>query len=339
MGEPARQAEPEDVGAAPQAPVGAGHGPPATEQREPCARGAAQPRSCDEPPRTRPPFDLHAEPGHRQRRRAGGRRGRRRRRRPGWRRGLGRGRRLGRRRRRLGARRDDHPPGHEGVDRAEVVVRSSGGELHPGRLAIAERAGVEAAGGARRRRVRKVPVVRPADGRSRRDGDRGRRERVILDRYCHVAGLARLDRRPGRTAAVAKSQPGGRSDGPYGRQGSRCLHLRTYGRRFRPVSRSQIGYISLVKRTAVELAADATRLDDPKSGLAAITELRQRLEELEARHVENAIRSGLSWSRIAEHLAVSKQAAHKKHARRVAEPGKESTDEARRAGRNVRLDA
>jgi hypothetical protein len=51
------------------------------------------------------------------------------------------------------------------------------------------------------------------------------------------------------------------------------------------------------------------------------------------------MRSGLSWSRIAEHLAVSKQAAHKKHAKRVAEPGKESTDEARRGGRNVRLDA
>ncbi len=94
-----------------------------------------------------------------------------------------------------------------------------------------------------------------------------------------------------------------------------------------------------MKRTAVELAAEATRLDNPQRGLAAITELRRLLEELESRHVANAIREGLSWSRVAEHLAVSKQAAHKKHAKGLAPSGQELTDEARREGRNVRLDA
>jgi hypothetical protein len=87
-----------------------------------------------------------------------------------------------------------------------------------------------------------------------------------------------------------------------------------------------------VKRTAVELAADATRLDNPERGLAAITELRRLLEELEARHVTNAIRDGLSWSRVAEHLAVSKQAAHKRHAKSLGPAEQESESEARREG-------
>jgi hypothetical protein len=102
-----------------------------------------------------------------------------------------------------------------------------------------------------------------------------------------------------------------------------------------------------VKRSAVELAEDATRLEDPRQGLAAITELRRRLEELEARHVRTAIRAGLSWSQVAERLEVSKQAAHKKHADSVRGAGEaaarangeESAVEARRRGRNVRLDA
>jgi hypothetical protein len=225
------------------------------------------------------------------------------------------------------------------MEGADVVVRPGRRELLAERLAVAESAGVEAARRVRRRCVREDIVVRPADGRSRRDSDRGRLEQIILDGDGHVPGLARLDRRPGRAAAVAKCQPGGRSDGRHGRQGSNCLHVRTYEGRFPPVSRSQIGYISLVKRTAVELAAEATRLDNPQRGLAAITELRRLLEELEARHVAKAIREGLSWSRVAEHLEVSKQAAHKKHAKGLGLAGKESADEPRREGRNVRLDA
>jgi hypothetical protein len=138
---------------------------------------------------------------------------------------------------------------------------------------------------------------------------------------------------------VAKCQPGRRNDGHEGRQGNECLHLPNYEQQVGPVSWSRIGYISPVKRSAAELAEDATRLEDPRRALAAITELRRRLEELEARHVRRAIRAGLSWSQVAERLEVSKQAAHKKHAKGLGVAGKESADEARREGRNVRLGA
>ncbi len=45
--------------------------------------------------------------------------------------------------------------------------------------------------------------------------------------------------------------------------------------------------------------------------------LRRMLEALEAAQVENAFVAGWSWARIAEVLGVSKQAVHKKHARRM----------------------
>jgi hypothetical protein len=79
-----------------------------------------------------------------------------------------------------------------------------------------------------------------------------------------------------------------------------------------------------VERTAVQLAEDAARLGNPREGLAAITELRRRLEELEACHVENAVRAGLSWSQIGAALGVSKQAAHKKHSKSLHQSAKTS---------------
>lgn len=66
----------------------------------------------------------------------------------------------------------------------------------------------------------------------------------------------------------------------------------------------------------VELARRATRFDDPEKALAALAALRAHLDALEARHVEAAVRTGLSWSRIARLLGVTRQAVHKKHARR-----------------------
>ena len=56
---------------------------------------------------------------------------------------------------------------------------------------------------------------------------------------------------------------------------------------------------------------------DPREGLEAVVALRRMLEALEAAQVENAIIAGWSWARIAEVLGVSKQAVHKKHARRI----------------------
>jgi DNA-directed RNA polymerase specialized sigma24 family protein len=57
--------------------------------------------------------------------------------------------------------------------------------------------------------------------------------------------------------------------------------------------------------------------EDPREGLEAVVALRRMLEALEAAQVENAFVAGWSWARIAEVLGVSKQAVHKKHARRI----------------------
>ena len=47
--------------------------------------------------------------------------------------------------------------------------------------------------------------------------------------------------------------------------------------------------------------------------------LRRTLDALEAAQVENAFVAGWSWARIAEVLGVSKQAVHKKHAKRIGD--------------------
>jgi DNA-directed RNA polymerase specialized sigma24 family protein len=57
--------------------------------------------------------------------------------------------------------------------------------------------------------------------------------------------------------------------------------------------------------------------EDPREGLEAVIALRRTLEALEAAQVENAFVAGWSWAKIAEVLGVSKQAVHKKHAKRI----------------------
>jgi DNA-directed RNA polymerase specialized sigma24 family protein len=57
--------------------------------------------------------------------------------------------------------------------------------------------------------------------------------------------------------------------------------------------------------------------EDPRVGLEAVVALRRTLEALEAAQVENAFIAGWSWAQIAEVLGVSKQAVHKKHAKRI----------------------
>lgn len=61
----------------------------------------------------------------------------------------------------------------------------------------------------------------------------------------------------------------------------------------------------------------AGRSSNPEHGLEAIAALRQELEALERHHVATAVSQGWSWSQVALALGVSKQAAHKKHARAV----------------------
>jgi DNA-directed RNA polymerase specialized sigma24 family protein len=66
---------------------------------------------------------------------------------------------------------------------------------------------------------------------------------------------------------------------------------------------------------ALAAAADSS---DPRTGLRAVAALRTLLERLEALQVDNARARGWSWQEIAEVLGVSRQAVHKKHARRPA---------------------
>jgi hypothetical protein len=74
-------------------------------------------------------------------------------------------------------------------------------------------------------------------------------------------------------------------------------------------------------------------LGDPREGLEAVVALRRTLEALEATQVDNAIVAGWSWAKIAEVLGASKQAVHKKHAKRIRAryPGEPPSRKGRRA--------
>jgi hypothetical protein len=57
--------------------------------------------------------------------------------------------------------------------------------------------------------------------------------------------------------------------------------------------------------------------EDPADGLAAVSALRRLADRIEDAHVERALRDGWTWAQIAEALGVTRQAVHKKHARRL----------------------
>lgn len=52
-------------------------------------------------------------------------------------------------------------------------------------------------------------------------------------------------------------------------------------------------------------------------GLRAIVSLRALADALELKQVEAALRAGMSWLEIADALGVTRQAVHKKYAKRV----------------------
>jgi len=56
---------------------------------------------------------------------------------------------------------------------------------------------------------------------------------------------------------------------------------------------------------------------NPVEALAAVVALRRLADRLEAASVQAAIDQGWSWVQIADALGVTKQAVHKKYARRV----------------------
>ena len=63
---------------------------------------------------------------------------------------------------------------------------------------------------------------------------------------------------------------------------------------------------------------------DPADGLAAVVALRRLADRLEDSEVERAVRDGWTWSLIAEALGVTRQAVHKKHAKRLKADGVET---------------
>lgn len=66
-----------------------------------------------------------------------------------------------------------------------------------------------------------------------------------------------------------------------------------------------------------QVAAIAADVNDPRAGLRAVASLRVLTDSLELRQVEAALRAGMNWQAIAVALGVSRQAVHKKYAKRV----------------------
>ena len=55
--------------------------------------------------------------------------------------------------------------------------------------------------------------------------------------------------------------------------------------------------------------------NDPAEALAAVVALRRLADRLEIAAVDQAVADGWTWAQIAEALGVTRQAAHKKHAK------------------------
>ena len=65
---------------------------------------------------------------------------------------------------------------------------------------------------------------------------------------------------------------------------------------------------------AARAAADTA---DPAAGLRAVASLRVLADTLELRQVEAALRAGMTWQQIADALGVTRQAVHKKYAKKI----------------------
>ncbi|GAA1632550.1 hypothetical protein [Leucobacter chromiireducens] len=66
-----------------------------------------------------------------------------------------------------------------------------------------------------------------------------------------------------------------------------------------------------------QVASIAADTSDPRSGLRAVASLRTLTDRLELAQVEAALRAGMRWQEIADALGVSRQAAHKKYAKKI----------------------
>jgi hypothetical protein len=61
--------------------------------------------------------------------------------------------------------------------------------------------------------------------------------------------------------------------------------------------------------------------DRVEDRLAAVGALRRLADQLEDAAVEEAVRAGWDWPEVAEALGVTRQAVHKKHAKRLIAAG------------------
>lgn len=68
---------------------------------------------------------------------------------------------------------------------------------------------------------------------------------------------------------------------------------------------------------STQVAAVAADTTDPRAGLRAVASLRALTERLELAQVEAGLRAGMGWSEIAAALGVTRQAVHKKYAKKV----------------------
>lgn len=68
---------------------------------------------------------------------------------------------------------------------------------------------------------------------------------------------------------------------------------------------------------STQIARTAADTSDPRAGLRAIASLRTLADRLELTQVEAGLRAGMSWQDVADALGVSRQAVHKKHAKKI----------------------
>jgi len=66
-----------------------------------------------------------------------------------------------------------------------------------------------------------------------------------------------------------------------------------------------------------------TKVTNIADGLAGVVALRRLADQLEDTLVERAMREGWTWPQVAEALGVTRQAVHKKHAKRLLAAGVE----------------
>lgn len=72
---------------------------------------------------------------------------------------------------------------------------------------------------------------------------------------------------------------------------------------------------------AQQVTRAASDREDPLGALRAVATLRTLADQLEYQQVQNAVNAGHTWVDIATALGVTRQAVHKKYAKRVAQPG------------------